>query len=67
MSLSDFFTPITLPSANSSNEEFYNSQFGKIITAFVSEFPSWDEETKPNLALIGVEEDRAAIGNKGTS
>ena len=67
MSLSDFFAPIHLPKANSPQGEFYNSQFGKIITAFVSEFPSWDEEHKPNLAIIGVEEDRAAIGNKGTA
>jgi len=67
MSLSDFFAPITVPQANSSSGEFYNSQFGKIITAFFSEFPSWDEEHKPNLAIVGVEEDRAAIGNKGTA
>jgi len=67
MSLSDFFAPIIVPQANSSSGEFYNSQFGKIITAFASEFPSWDEEHKPNLAIIGVEEDRAAIGNKGTA
>ncbi len=67
MSLSDFFAPITIPQANSLNGEFYNSQFGKIITAFVSEFPSWGEENKPNLAIVGVEEDRAAVNNKGTA
>src|SRR5690606_38794641 len=67
MSLSDFFAPITIPQANSLRGEFYNSQFGHIIRAFVSEFPSWDDESKPDIALVGVEEDRAAVGNNGSA
>lgn len=65
MTLSDFFTPIQIPEALS-RDDFYNSQLGKIINAYVSEFPVWEEESKPNIALLGVEEERGAVGNKGT-
>ena len=67
MSLADFFTPLNI-SEFSDQERFLNSQFGHIINAFTESFPSWEEESeKPNLAIIGVEEDRAAIGNNGTA
>lgn len=67
MSLADFFSPISL-SDISSKDEYLNSQFGRVIQIYQDEFPNWeDEENRPNLAIIGVEEDRASINNKGTA
>jgi formiminoglutamase len=67
MSLADFFSPIKL-SDFTSKEEYLNSQLGQIIQRYEDEFPNWeDEENRPNLAIIGVEEDRAAVNNKGTA
>lgn len=66
MSLTDFFTPIQVPQGFS-GDDFYNSQFGKVIRAYVSEFPVWDEENKPHIAIVGVEEERGAVGNEGTA
>lgn len=67
MSLADFFLPIKL-SDFTSKEEYLNSQLGQIIQRYEDEFPNWeDEENRPNLAIIGVEEDRAAVNNKGTA
>lgn len=60
MSLADFFSPI------SNREEYLNSQLGKVIVPYTDEFPDlYSDETKPNMVIVGVEEDRAAIGNKG--
>jgi formiminoglutamase len=67
MSLADFFSPISLSDISSKNE-YFNSQFGRIIQIYQDEFPNWEEEEdRPNLAIIGVEEDRASINNKGTA
>jgi len=67
MSLADFFSPISL-SDISSKDEYLNSQFGRVIQIYQDEFPNWEEEeNRPNLAIIGVEEDRASINNKGTA
>lgn len=67
MSLADFFSPIKL-SDFTSKEEYLNSQLGQIIQRYEDEFPNWeDEENRLNLAIIGVEEDRAAVNNKGTA
>ena len=67
MSLADFFSPISL-SDISLKDEYLNSQFGRVIQIYQDEFPNWeDEENRPNLAIIGVEEDRASINNKGTA
>jgi arginase family enzyme len=66
MSLTDFFSPIQF-SNRFSRDDFYNSQFGNIIGAYISEFPTWDEKTKPHLAILGVEEERGAVGNKGVA
>jgi formiminoglutamase len=67
MSLADFFSPIRLSDISSKNE-YFNSQFGRIIQIYQDEFPNWEEEEdRPNLAIIGVEEDRASINNKGTA
>ena len=67
MSLADFFSPIVL-SDFTTKEQYLNSQLGKVIQIYKDEFPSWEEEeNKPNLVLIGVEEDRASVNNNGTA
>lgn len=67
MSLTDFFSPISL-SDISCKDEYLNSQFGRVIQIYQDEFPMWEEEAnRPNLAIIGVEEDRASVNNKGTA
>lgn len=67
MSLADFFSPLIL-SDISSNDGYLNSQFGHVIRAYIDEFPILDDsESRPQLALVGVEEDRGAIGNKGAA
>src|SRR5690606_27766368 len=67
MSLADFFTPIKL-SDFTAKEEYLKSQFGSVIQRYQDEFPDLeDEELRPNLAIIGVEEDRASVNNKGTA
>ncbi|MCI0920473.1 formimidoylglutamase [Sphingobacterium rhinopitheci] len=60
MSLADFFSPIP------NREEYLNSQLGKVIVSYVDEFPDLYLDTKkPDLVIIGVEEDRASVGNNG--
>lgn len=64
-SLSVFFSPISI--ANFSPEHgFLNSQLGNVIQAYETDFPTWVESEEPQLAIIGVEEDRASINNNGT-
>ncbi|GGH21285.1 arginase [Sphingobacterium alkalisoli] len=66
VSLADFFSPISL-SNSLSDRAYYNSQFGKIIQKYESSFPNLESmEERPQLAILGVEEDRSAIDNKGT-
>ena len=67
MSLADFFAPISnLEISNKDN--YLGSQLGRIITSYTEEFPDlYSEETKPHLVIIGVEEDRASVGNNGCS
>lgn len=67
MSLADFFSPLTL-SDLTIDGAYFNSQFGHVIRAYTDEFPILDDpDHKPQLAIIGVEEDRGAVGNKGTA
>ncbi|MFZ4862582.1 formimidoylglutamase [Sphingobacterium sp. Mn56C] len=67
MSLVDFFSPIAFADF-SSKQEFINSQYGYIIQAYIDDFPQLtDTENKPDIALIGVEEDREALGNSGAA
>src|SRR5690606_39569279 len=48
--------------------EYLNSQLGQVIHIYKEEFLDLeDEELRPNLAIIGVEEDRASVNNKGTA
>src|SRR5690606_19611046 len=65
MSLADFFTPISIAQI-APETVFYNSQFGKLIQAYEDIFPTWEEDSKPHIALIGVEEERASVNNAGT-
>lgn len=65
MSLADFFTPISSPDI-SNRDNYLNSQLGSAILPYTEEFPDlYSEEAKPHLAIIGVEEDRASVGNNG--
>lgn len=67
MSLADFFTPLVI-SDFSLRDGFFNSQFGHIVQAYTDVFPILDDpDNRPQLAIVGVEEDRASIGNKGTA
>lgn len=66
MSLVDFFTPINLSEFSGSNG-YYNSQFGKVVQVYTDSFPDLeDAEVKPQIALVGVEEERGAVNNEGT-
>jgi len=66
MSLADFFSPISTREF-CSGADFYSSQFGKIIQAYEHTFPDLDApDSKPNIVILGVEEDRGAVNNAGT-
>jgi len=62
MSLSDFFTPINLDTIAPKNG-YYTSQLGSKVDLYVNDFP--DLERPADIAIIGVQEDRHAIGNPG--
>lgn len=65
MSLADFFSPI-FTSDFSDRTEYLNSQLGRIIVPYTDEFPDLHTaDTKPHLAIVGVEEDRASVDNNG--
>jgi formiminoglutamase len=63
MSLSDFFSPVNLekftPKAG-----FYTSQLGLKTAFFQDDFPDL-EEGKYDIAIVGVQDDRAAVNNEG--
>jgi arginase family enzyme len=63
MSLSDFFSPIDLKKITPKNG-YYASQLGSKIEHFSVDFPDLENQ-KMDLAIIGVQEDRNAIGNPG--
>lgn len=66
MSLVDFFTPINLSEFSGSNG-FYNSQFGKVVQVYEDSFPELEDvEVKPQIALVGVMEERGSVNNEGT-
>jgi len=64
MSLSDFFTPVdhkkVVPAKG-----YYTSQLGSKIEYYAVDFPSMADKT--DIAIVGVQEDRNAIGNPGCS
>src|SRR5690606_35801965 len=61
----DFFDTVVLPGLSQDN--YYNSQFGYVWQIHTSELPVWNEENKPHLAIIGVEEERPSVGNADTA
>jgi len=63
MSLVDFFTPIDLKKITP-KKGYYTSHLGMKIDHYSVNFPSLDEN-KPDIALIGVLEDRQSIDNSG--
>ena len=63
MSLIDFFTALDQAKLFPENT-FLNGQFGLKVRAFTDQFPDLENE-KPDLAIIGVLEDRNAGANTG--
>jgi arginase family enzyme len=63
MSLIDFFTPIDLQKITP-KKGYYTSHLGLKINCFADTFPDLDEH-KPDIAIIGVQEDRQSIDNSG--
>jgi len=62
MSLADFFTPIDLKKIIP-KKGYYTSHLGDRIAHYSADFP--DMEQNVDIAIIGVQEDRNAIGNPG--
>ncbi len=62
MSLSDFFTPIDTEKIIP-KKGYLTSQLGSKIDYFSVDFPGLEDKT--DIAIIGVQEDRNAIGNSG--
>ena len=63
MSLSDFFFPLN-PEKFTPKSGFYTSQLGLKATFFTDDFPEL-EENSYDIAIIGVQDDRAAVNNNG--
>jgi arginase family enzyme len=62
MSLSDFFTPVDLQSFVP-EKGYFTSHLGSKIDCYTETFP--DLEEKPDIAIVGVLEDRNAVNNPG--
>jgi formiminoglutamase len=63
MSLSDFFSPVNLENFTPKTG-FYTSQLGLKATFFQDTFPELEED-KFDMAIVGVQDDRAAVNNEG--
>ena len=63
MSLSDFFSPINLEKFTPKTG-FYTSQLGMKAVFYSDYFPDL-EENKYDMAIVGVQDDRAAVNNEG--
>ena len=67
MSLADFFSPISI-SDFSDSDNYFHSQFGGSIQKYIDQFPTWEDyDHRPHIAIVGVEEDRASVGNRGSA
>jgi arginase family enzyme len=64
-SLSVFFSPISI-AGFAPEHGFLSSQLGNLIQAYETDFPSWEADKQPQLAIVGVEEDRGSMNNNGT-
>ena len=63
MSLVDFLSPIDLEKITP-KKGYYTSHLGVKIACYTDTFPDLDEN-KPDIAIIGVMEDRNAVNNSG--
>ncbi|RYE17797.1 MAG: arginase, partial [Sphingobacteriaceae bacterium] len=63
MSLIDFFTPVDTERLLPNNATI-KGRLGTCVTVFTDHFPDL-KTLKPDLAIIGVQEDRNASGNTG--
>ena len=63
MSLVDFLSPVDLEKITP-KQGYYSSHIGVKIDCYVESFPDL-EDNKPDIAIIGVSEDRNAINNSG--
>ncbi len=63
MSLSDFFSPLNLDQFTP-KQGFYTSQLGLKAAFYTDQFPELEENTY-DIAIIGVQDDRAAVNNNG--
>jgi formiminoglutamase len=63
MSLSDFFSPVN-PDKFAPKQGFYTSQLGLMAGFYTDKFPQLDEK-QYDIAIFGVQDDRAAVNNEG--
>jgi len=63
MSLIDFFTPVDAGRLLSENA-FNNGRLGTCISVYTDQFPDLENQ-KPDIAIMGVQEDRNTDGNAG--
>ncbi|QJD97393.1 formimidoylglutamase [Mucilaginibacter robiniae] len=63
MSLSDFFTPVDVTRIIP-GQGYNPNQMGSKLEVYVYEFPDLEEQ-KPDVVIIGVQDDRNATGNTG--
>ncbi|SMC71314.1 formimidoylglutamase [Pedobacter nyackensis] len=63
MSLSDFFSPVN-PDKFTPKQGFYTSQLGLKASFYTDKFPELDEK-QYDIAIFGVQDDRAAVNNEG--
>lgn len=65
MSLSDFFSPLSLEELSPKNG-FLTSQLGMKTSFYTERFPELEEHAY-DIAIIGVQDDRASVNNSGCS
>jgi len=63
MSLIDFFTPVDAGRLLPEND-FNNGRLGTCISVYTDQFPDLENQ-KPDIAIMGVQEDRNTDGNSG--
>ncbi|MCD0486999.1 formimidoylglutamase [Pedobacter sp. MC2016-14] len=63
MSLSDFFSPLSLDEITP-KQGFLTSQLGLKASFYTDEFPELEENTW-DIAIVGVQDDRASVNNSG--
>lgn len=66
MSLSVFFQPVPFEKL-SPKGGYLNVQLGSLMDIHTNYFPQLSGSFKPDMAIIGVEDDRKAVGNEGSA